>query len=817
MFGAISKLFRKSAAAPPPAASPSPTAKRPATLPASKGVSRNETPARSGVSKVVSTPPPASPSSGQGETISIPYASIIRLIPNELWGKLAPAGVAGHQFSIDRATAVAQLATGAVKVKFGDLRKSAPSGVFLNSPAEDNRLIELPLSEILSQLHPDAYSRRHDQVAVHVDQEVPDVFGANGATGAPVRVMQKKEVGNTGTVATRQKSPSPIARAKPPAPEPTPPPAPAEVVPPAATPANVVPLVPAAKPPATTHAPAPATAQAQAPAAPIRLPAAPGAPTGTPTAAPKAPTSPTPPIPKAPTTGARPLPKLSPSPAQAPVPAPAPAPAAASGFTPIAPIVPLAGPLAQGSFTIDLDALAEQWPDAVRQELAQLKIPEAKVALPPVDICEGLKRGRIQYPWRTLRSWIQPTPLYAAPSPHDDLILELPLRTLTPSFLQFIRENPVNRQTAAADNITEFFRRAEQSTGNSVDVLQSLLQEAPAAAAAPAVAPATPPPAAPAAAAPIRAAVPVAPAASSVAATPGDVVLENGLFCVPVSLLASSWPDAVKQDISQFGLANARLDIPVDVLDAGLRSGKIEFAWAELCAWLNPPSKTVQVSINGEQRLTLPIQLIGPLFIKLRPNANRRKAAVMSDIPDLFNAAGVPQAPPPAPVAEATPVAEAAPSPAARPAAPAARTETPAAAAAAAPRPAPTNLSELFGEPTKKSWTPNEIVQRSTRLPGVAGALIALQDGLLVASSLPANLRIEMIAAFVPQIFGRLNQYSKELNLGDATATSFTIPAGTLQIYNAGLIYFAALSKPGENLPIQDLQLIAAELSRHTK
>ena len=51
----------------------------------------------------------------------------------------------------------------------------------------------------------------------------------------------------------------------------------------------------------------------------------------------------------------------------------------------------------------------------------------------------------------------------------------------------------------------------------------------------------------------------------------------------------------------------------------------------------------------------------------------------------------------------------------------------------------------------------------------------------------------------------------------DASATSFTIEAGTLQIYNAGIIYFAALGKPGETLPVRDLQLIAAELSRHTK
>ena len=99
----------------------------------------------------------------------------------------------------------------------------------------------------------------------------------------------------------------------------------------------------------------------------------------------------------------------------------------------------------------------------------------------------------------------------------------------------------------------------------------------------------------------------------------------------------------------------------------------------------------------------------------------------------------------------------------------------------------------------------------------VAGALIALQDGLLVASSLPQELKTEMIAAFVPQIFGRLNQYSKELGLGETSATGFTIDSGIFQIYNAGIIYFAALGRKGESLPVHDLQLIAAELSRYTK
>jgi predicted regulator of Ras-like GTPase activity (Roadblock/LC7/MglB family) len=313
-----------------------------------------------------------------------------------------------------------------------------------------------------------------------------------------------------------------------------------------------------------------------------------------------------------------------------------------------------------------------------------------------------------------------------------------------------------------------------------------------------------------------------------------------------VQVIANACPEPVLHDIASFGLANSRIEVPLAIVEVGLKVGRIEFAWRELCGWLNPPSKPAQVSINGENRIALPLGVIAPIFLKARgAGQGRKKANVGEDIPDLFSAAGKPLAPPPTPAeapraAAATtssitpaappPIATPTPTPTATPAPvnpnpPARATAPPAAVPAAAvpapsasaPKKAPTNLSELFGEPNKKTWTPNEIVQRTTQLPNVAGALIALQDGLLVASNMPPELRTETIAAFVPQIFGRLNQYSKELQMGDTKAVSFTVSTGTMQVYNAGIIYFAALSKAGTLLPLAELQLIAGELGRHTK
>lgn len=740
MFGAFKNLFKKTQPAPAPARSSTSPASKPAAARSAGPASKVETPGRGSVSRS------AAASIKPGDAITVPYSSIIKVIPQELWGKLAPAGVAGYNYTLSRKSVVEQLPHGAVKVNFGELRRNAPNGVFVNTSTEDGRMVDLPLSEILEQLHPDAITRRSDQTRKEVSDDVPDLFGAKGERLAPLRVIEKKEL-STSTI-SRQKGGNTGTPTK-------------------NAPANAAPAAPIAAPPA--NPPAPIRMQ------PAAAPAAPAAPPKAPAAAPIT-------APKSATPAARALPKL---------------PAAAPTQKPAAPALPT---LNTGSFFIRLDAIAMNWPDGIRQELAQLKIPDAKVALPPVEICDGLKRGRIQYPWRTVRSWIQPTPIYATPSPHDDEMLELPLRTLTPLFLEFIRSNPVNRQAADAENITEFFRRAEQSSGASAEMLQPLFP------ASTGPASSTPAPASEESPAPAASAPDSAPDSS-------QPVIENNHFCLPVAVIAASSPEPVQHDIASFNLTASRIEIPLAMIEPGLKSGRIDFTWRELAGWLNPPSKPAQISINAEQHISLPLGLVAPLFMKSRSGAQtRRRTMVDQEIPDLFNANGKPLAPATA-VAQNT--APSAPAPAEP--APAPSTAPSATAAAPAPRKVPTNLSELFNEPSKKTWTPNEIVQYSARLPKVAGTLIALQDGLLVAANMPPDLKTDTIAAFVPQIFGRMNQYTTELQMGETSAVSFNVEAGTFQVYNAGIIYFAAFARKGELLPLPELQLIAGELSRHTK
>jgi predicted regulator of Ras-like GTPase activity (Roadblock/LC7/MglB family) len=471
--------------------------------------------------------------------------------------------------------------------------------------------------------------------------------------------------------------------------------------------------------------------------------------------------------------------------------------------------------LGSQSFLVAVDQIASAWPTGIRQELAQLKIPEAKLAFPPIEICEGLKRGRIQYPWRTLRSWLQPTPFYASASPHDDVVIELPLSALTPLFLEFIRTNASDKTVASAAGITEFFRRAEAFAGTSDEPIRVVEPTTSISVPAPAVQAAVP--MAPIAKTPLPsvAAAPAEP--TDISQVPGVAAIENGRLCLPVNQICQGWPEPILREIQQFGLANTRIEIPVEHVEGALKSGRIEFFWKELCTWLRPESRAAQVSINAEVRLPLPLNVVAPLFLKQRePFGAKKRVTVAESIPDVFSAAGKPVVASSVAALQGVPDSQPpAPTPAPAPAQPAAAQSTP--APEPVPRKLPTSVSELFNETDKKSWTPNEIVHRTTTLPSVAGAMIAMQDGLLVAHCMPPTMKTETIAAFVPQIFGRLNQYCKELQLGDAKSVSFTVESGTVQVFNAGIIYFAALSKPGALLPLPELQLIASELSRHTK
>jgi predicted regulator of Ras-like GTPase activity (Roadblock/LC7/MglB family) len=242
----------------------------------------------------------------------------------------------------------------------------------------------------------------------------------------------------------------------------------------------------------------------------------------------------------------------------------------------------------------------------------------------------------------------------------------------------------------------------------------------------------------------------------------------------------------------------------------GLKRGRVTMTWKQIRTLARPSSPP---SPNDDLDLELPLKVLAPLFFAAQKNLVRPqpKPAVTADIPDLFF--GFPQ-------------------PAAAPAPPAMPPPT-----APAPKPPDTNFyvwgengeqpqsdEQTLNRPvtpatdfTSRLMHPKDVVARAVTLPGVAGALVALTDGLRVASEVPAELNADALSAFLPQIFERLNQSTRELRMGALNNVNFTVGNVPWKIFRVNSVYFAAFGRAGESLPAAPLAQLAGELDRKKK
>jgi predicted regulator of Ras-like GTPase activity (Roadblock/LC7/MglB family) len=551
--------------------------------------------------------------------VDIPLQSILAILPVELKSQVCQEDVTGLMYSAPITIVLPQLASGAVKIPFGEVRKSAPE-VFAGGEESDGVNILLPLPEILSQLNPALLTRRPTQKQLIVPDDISSPFAGRG---------------DGLTLAVGNNSPQ------------------APKAPQAAAPAPVSPVQRASSAPGsngiqslTKPLPGGTDMFQRKPAAngttkPPIFPRKPGSPTGSSTGTEiyRKPAAPTPPH--------APTPEFQPS---API-AFKPTPSLPSG--PVSPIAP--------------------------SPAAAPEVP----AVPP-----------------------RPKDILAAP--------------------------PVARSMQ---------------------------------------------PAKPAA----------APAASAA---------ETQTLLVPLSAIIESWPDAVRQEIVQSKLVDSRLAMPVDKVEESLRRGRVVFAWKTLRSWVRP-GPVPPTSPHDLQELELPLAVLAPLFVARRKaNDGQSRVVVSEAIPNLFF--GLPKAEAPA-----------------------------------APKPADTNYYAWndAGQPrtddadTKqkaaggtdlllKCATPNEIVSRAAAMNGVAGALIALPDGLMVASRIPAEFNGDTLAAFLPHIFSKVNQCTKELRMGELNNLNFTVGNVPWKIFRVNAIFFAVFGRVGEGLPTADLTALAAELER---
>lgn len=286
------------------------------------------------------------------------------------------------------------------------------------------------------------------------------------------------------------------------------------------------------------------------------------------------------------------------------------------------------------------------------------------------------------------------------------------------------------------------------------------------------------------------------------------------------------------------------------VIDPALRQGKVAFTWKVLRSWIRPAVPPT-VSAHDGMLLDLPLHVIAPLFITKKKETSffqKQKVDVDETIPNLFfgfpqgeTEESIAEAPAePAPVSEAA-AAPVAPQPPAAPAAPGAGVadEIPDVIFSPAPKLKPAGIPDtnfyVWGDSAdsprvdetefkrkpvggtefmSRFATPNEVVSRAAALEGVAGALVALPDGLMVASKLSPDLNGDTLAAFLPHIFGKVSQCTKELRMGELNNLNFTVGNVPWKIFRVNAIFFAAFGRAGQPLPTAQLSALAGELDR---
>lgn len=539
------------------------------------------------------------------------------------------------------------------------------------------------------------------------------------------------------------------------------------------------------------------------------------------------PASAAPPAPAKPAAPAPDKPAATPAKATA-----APAPAAA----------PAARPVASGDgLEIPLKAIMEKMPEALARKVAN---PSEVVVIPKKLVTQQLPSGAVRIAFGDLRRMAPAGALLAAGDDEQKLV-EIPLSEILPKLSQsdFGRRTDQKVIEIPDDVAGIFGPKGEPVTPPKTTVIGVAPVETPGQKPAPApAAPAPKPPPAPTPApavakAPVPPPVPPAPppaepagplkvstdllqqmaaATSTTAAKPAAPapapaaapVAPAGMVAVPVAAVSGSWPEGIKQEVQALRLSEGSLLVPVEEMGRALKMGKVAFSWKQLLAWTNPALSTK----HGDQVVELALKVVAPLFLAVsKPAAPQKKIQVDPSIPDMFLGKGAPAAaavaPAPAPAPAAAPAVPA-PSPAPTPA------PVPAPAVAAKPAAAPAAPAVEPAKVVISAKTPAEAVQAAIKLPGVAGAVVASEDGLLVAAQLLPPLTGDKIAAFTPQLFQRTAQFGRDVGAGTLEALFFSFNGATWRVNRCGRMYLAVVGQPQRPLPLTELAQLERELSK---
>jgi len=411
--------------------------------------------------------------------------------------------------------------------------------------------------------------------------------------------------------------------------------------------------------------------------------------------------------------------------------------------------------------SISLKAVLDNLPPELKQRVIPMELGGATMTVAVHKILAQLPQGAVRLTFGELR---RAAPQLFTPGDQcDQQPFDLPLPEL------LARLNPALLKPAApraraphTDVMEDCF-----NLGGATDGL----------AAVPDIFPSLPQPAS----GPMRVPLPSSVPASAPAAEP------ESPLTVALAPLAADWPAEVRAEISPLLNRNAQITLPAQLVQQGMQHGKVAFPWQTLRAWIQPPPAAT-ISRHDATILELPLEVLMPLFMTRLKNSTRTQPRVVVDesIPPLFAPSTVAEKP--APVAGNTDP-----------------TST------NAPVEKPKTPSTDF---KNRRLSPTEVVTRACDLGGVAGAMVVLPEGLLVAGKISTDQNPDGLAAFVARALGRTSQCAEESQLGELDHLEFGVSGVPWRIFRLHGVLFAAFGRAGGTLPIPQLATLAGEFDR---
>jgi predicted regulator of Ras-like GTPase activity (Roadblock/LC7/MglB family) len=487
--------------------------------------------------------------------------------------------------------------------------------------------------------------------------------------------------------------------------------------------------------------------------------------------------------------------------------------------------------------TLSLRAILEKLPPDLKAIINQLPGPEVTIVLPINTIVKQLSTGAVKMSLASLLRQA-PTGTFRKAPVEDKQMVDVPLSEIFKSVdPRRLGRRSDQRRYDVPDDATGLF--GKDGATRSVTAAASATKEPPKS--QPPTQPVKPAPdAAPAIEAPIFMRMPgTSPVAAAVPAsgigkpsipapTPSGISKiqapsgssQNGELVLSFVELAAGWPDGIRSELSCLP-GDTKLVVPAEAVSPGLQKGKVAFPWSQVSRWLKP-GMSGSVSIPEDFELVFPLKIMAPAFVAATGASKRREGAeINSSLPDFFGPSSghlkMPSAAVPAPTPATEPTAAVECVPAATEAAtPPFKLSVVCEAPMSVETPATPSVQTNTQPTAVPAVSPAEIVVRACDLPGISGAVIGLEEGLVVAQKLPEGFVADTFAAFMPQIFGRLERYTSEMQLGGATAIIIQSAQGPCRIARHGKIYFGTIGRAGEKLP-DGLDLLSEQLASHNR